>query len=134
MKKIILLSILILITSALQAQFEYPDFRLETRNDSIICNQLRLSGFRAQRMANTAVTMTILGAIGIAAGIIIDESREPFSKVITGSVVSGIGTVLFSVGIPLWITEVSRLNKIEIEMIKYSGTNDLAGLGVKLTF
>lgn len=102
--------------------------------DSLIYKQLNLAGIKAQRMAGSGITLTILGSIGIAAGIIIDRNNHEIVKPITGTILSQIGVCLFSVGVPLWLIEVSKMNYIEVEMIKYKGPISAGGIGLKMRF
>jgi hypothetical protein len=123
MKKIIIVLLILTFTLSVNAQVA----------DSTIHKQLNLEGYRAQRMAGTAATMTIIGALGVTAGIIIDRHHSEVSP-ITGTVVAELGACLFCVGVPLWVIEVSKMNAIKIEMIRYGGTSKGTGVGMKFKF
>jgi len=124
MKKIIFIILVFTIVLQVNAQ----------KTDSLIYRQLNLEGIKAQRMAGWGMTLTILGSIGIASGIIIDRNNSDIVKPITGTIVSEIGACMFSIGVPLWLIEVSKMNHIEIEMIKYKGPISAGGLGFKMRF
>jgi hypothetical protein len=104
-------------------------------SDSIIYKQLNLAGLRAQRMANAGVTLTIVGAIGITAGVLIDRKIRETGNGIAGLVVSETGLCVFCMAVPLWIVSVSKMNDIEVEMIRYKGgVASGTGIGLKIRF
>jgi hypothetical protein len=102
--------------------------------DSLIYKQLNLTGYRAQRMAGVGATLTITGIMAMGAGIIIDHDYEGADKPLTGLIIAETGACLFAVGIPVWIIEVSKMNRIEIEMIRYGGQARALGVGLKFRF
>jgi hypothetical protein len=124
MKKAIIIIVGILLTLPARSQVA----------DSIIYKQLNLAGFRAQRTANAGVSLTCLGAIGMTAGILIDRKVRETGNGIAGLVVAEAGFCMFCTGVPLWMISVSKMNDIEIEMIKYQGTVKGPGIGLKIKF
>lgn len=134
MKRIITLLTTLLLVTAVAGQTDSCRIQTVCYQDSVIYCQLNLAGYRAQQMAGTAATMTIFGAMAIATGIIIDQHPSDIVNPITGTVVAEVGACLFFVGVPLWIIEVSKMNTIEVEMIKYGGTSQGAGVGLKFKF
>jgi hypothetical protein len=102
--------------------------------DSLIYEQLKLTDIKTRNMAGTAVTMTLIGSLAITAGIIIDKKQSATINPIAGTVVAEVGVCLFSIGVPLWIIQVSKMNAIEIEMMRYKGYSQGSGVGLKIRF
>lgn len=124
MKKIVLLFLLTIACSATLAQVP----------DSVIYRQLNLAGLRSQRLSGIGATLTISGIMIMSAGIIVDHDYSGIDKPLTGLIIAETGACLFAVGVPLWIIQVSKMNQIEIEMIRYTGAIRAPGVGLKFKF
>lgn len=124
MKRLLLLILLSASFIALKAQ----------NADSLIYKQLNRAGYRAQQMAGTGATLALVGVLTMTAGVLIDKNHTEVVGEMVGPVVAEVGVCLFAVGVPLWIIEVSKMNTIEIEMIKFEGYSQGGGVGVKIKF
>lgn len=124
MKKALLIFVILILCIGLKGQVP----------DSIIYRQLNLAGLRSQHMAGIGATLTISGIMIMSAGIIIDHDYHGSNKPLTGLIIAETGACLFAVGVPLWIIEVSKMNRIEIEMIRYTGSIRAPGVGLKFSF